>query len=223
MKSVLKFSQRLKLIPVLIIKLFVVQFFTWFALFALWIYSTPVITRYIFKTSDSASREFGTGIVWVGYCFAFYSFLAAILSFYLPALVKKIGILKVHAFALLIAAVGFLAIYFVHSKWILFIPFACIGIGWSSISNIPYKIVASSAEESHIDFYMSVFSFSVVIPQVFAATLLGFITSRFLGNNSLYTILCGGVSMLIAGGIMFFIRSPRSQNRQFAIGNRQPK
>ena len=210
MKSTLSFSQRLKLMPVLIIKLFVVQFFTWFALFALWIYSTPVITKYIFNTSDATSREFGNGIVWVGYCFAFYSLLAAILSFYLPALVKLIGIFKVHAIALLIAAVGFLAIYFVHSKWTLFIPFACIGIGWSSISNIPYKIVASSAEESHIDFYMSVFSFSVVIPQVFAATLLGFITDRFLGNNSLYTILCGGVSMFVAGAITLFIRSPRS-------------
>ena len=207
--------------PVLIIKLFAVQFFTWFALFALWIYSTPAITKYIFKTADTTSPEFENGIIWVGYCFAFYSLLAAFLSFRLPALVKKAGIVKVHGVALLIAAAGFLAIYFVHNKWTLFIPFSCIGIGWSSISNIPYKIVASSAAEPDLDFFMSVFGFSVVIPQVFAATLLGFITTRWLGDNSLYTIVCGGFSMLVAGVIMFWIGEVHSTSPQSTVDGPQ--
>ncbi|HXL57073.1 MAG TPA: MFS transporter, partial [Chitinophagaceae bacterium] len=198
MKPRQKYFERLKLMPVLVIKLFVVQFFTWFALFALWIYSTPAITKFIFKTTDATSPDFEKGIMWVGYCFAFYSLLAAFLSFFIPVLIKKIGILKLHAISLLIAAVGFLAMYLVHDKYTLLIPFACIGIGWSSISNIPYKIVGETAGETNMDFFMSVFSFSVVIPQVLAATLLGFITTHFLSDNTLYTILCGGVSMLIA-------------------------
>jgi maltose/moltooligosaccharide transporter len=200
-----KYFQKLKLMPVLIIQLFVVQFFTWFALFALWIYSTPAITKYVFRTTDASSADFEKGIMWIGYCFAFYSLFAACLAFNIPVLIKKIGILKTHALALLIAAVGFLAMYYVHNKWSLFVPFACIGIGWSSISNIPYKIVSTVVPAYDMDFFMSVFSFSVVIPQVLAASLLQFITKHFLNGNTLYTILVGGVSMLISGILMYVI------------------
>lgn len=199
------FFQKLKLMPVLIIQLFVVQFFTWFALFALWIYSTPAITKYVFRTTDASSADFEKGIMWIGYCFAFYSLFAACLSFSIPLLIKKIGILKVHALSLLIAAIGFLAMYFVHNKWSLFVPFACIGIGWSSISNIPYKIVSTVVPENNMDFFMSVFSFSVVIPQVLAAGVLQFITKHLVNGNTLYTILVGGVSMLISGILMYMI------------------
>jgi len=174
-------------------------------LFALWIYATPAITKYIFTTTDTGSYAFEKGIKWVGYCFAFYSLIAAFLSFFIPILTNKIGILKVHAYALLFAAIGLMAIYFVHNKWMLLIPFTCIGIGWSSISNVPYKIVANVSGEKEMDFYMSIFSFSVVIPQIVAATMLQVITTNFLKGNTAYTIICGGVSMLIAAVIMWLI------------------
>ncbi|MEP6615330.1 MAG: hypothetical protein ABJA57_02065 [Ginsengibacter sp.] len=205
MKPLQNFFYGLKLMPVLIFHLFVVQFFTWFGLFALWIYATPAITRYIFKTTDAGSGNFESGIMWVGYCFAFYSLFAAFLSFFIPMANRKFGILRVHAFSLLVGSAGLLALFAVHNKWALFIPFACIGIGWSSISNIPYKIVASLAGETKIDFFMSVFGFSVVIPQILAATMLGYITIHLLNNNTLYTILFGGASMMVASAIMFMI------------------
>src|SRR6476659_5734764 len=113
MKSTISFSQRLKLMPVLIIKLFVVQFFTWLALFALWIYATPVITRYVFNTTDAESTAFENGTKWVGICFALYSTLAAFLVFAIPKILTFISKQKLHAFALLTGGIGLLLLFFI--------------------------------------------------------------------------------------------------------------
>ena len=88
-----------------LLPLFVVQFFTWLALFALWIYATPVITRYIFNSTDAESPAFENGITWVGICFAFYATLAAFLAFFIPRLLKYISKERLHAIALLIGGI----------------------------------------------------------------------------------------------------------------------
>ncbi len=185
--------------------LFIVQFFTWLALFALWIYATPVITRYIFNSTDADSPAFEQGITWVGICFAFYSTLAAFLAFVIPALLKKFTKEKIHAVALLIGGAGLFLIYFIQNKWLLFFSFTFIGIAWSSISNIPYNIISSIAPEEKMVTYFAVFSFSVVIPQVTAAFLLGYISKHFFKGETIYIMLVGGYSMLLAGLLMFFI------------------
>ena len=106
--------------------LFVVQFFTWIALFCLWIYSTPVITRYIFNSTEGNSALFADGVTWVGICFALYSTLAAFLAFAIPKLMKNISKEKLHAIALLIGGAGLLLIYFIKNKYLLFFSFAFI-------------------------------------------------------------------------------------------------
>lgn len=186
--------------------LFVVQFFTWLALFSLWIYATPVITRYIFNTTDAESSAFESGTTWVGICFAFYSSLAAILAFTIPKLTKHISKYKLHAIALLIGSIGLLLIYFFKNQYQLLISFAFIGIGWSSISTIPYSIISDIAPEEKTTTYFAVFNFSVVIPQITAAFLLGFLTRYYFGGETIYTILSGGAAMLIAALIMFCIK-----------------
>ena len=85
--------------------LFVVQFFTWLALFSLWIYSTPIITRYIFHTTDSESPAFDNGVTWVGICFAFYATLAAFLTFSIPTLLKFTTKQRLHSIALLLGSI----------------------------------------------------------------------------------------------------------------------
>ena len=189
-----------------LLPLFIVQFFTWLGLFALWIYATPVITRYIFNTTDGESPLFEKGITWVGICFAFYSTLAALLVFAIPAILKNITKEKLHAFALLIGGIGLLLIYFIKNKYFLFFSFAFIGIAWSSISTVPYSIISSIAPEEKITNYFAFFNFSVVIPQITAAFLFGFINSHFLKGESIYIMLVGGGCLLLAGFIMFFVK-----------------
>lgn len=188
-----------------LLPLFAVQFFTWLALFALWIYATPVITKYIFNSTDADSGAFKNGTVCVGLCFAFYSTLAAFLAFAIPALVKKFSAQKLHAAALLAGSAGLLLIFFIKNKYGLFFSFAFIGIAWSSISNLPYRIIGSMAPENKMAAYFAVFNFSIVIPQVAAAFLLGYITDHFFQGETVYIMLVGGCSMLIAGMLMLFI------------------
>jgi len=192
--------------------LFVVQFFTWMALFCLWIYSTPVITRYIFKSTEGDSPLFAAGVNWVGFCFALYSTLAAFLAFAIPKLINKFSKEKLHAIALLIGGVGLLLIYFIKDKYLLFFSFAFIGIAWSSISNIPYHIIGCIAPESKMAAYFAVFNFSIVIPQITAAFLLGYILNHFFKGQTIFVMLLGGSLMMLAGIIMYLI--PPTKNKQ---------
>ncbi|MEO5592254.1 MAG: MFS transporter [Chitinophagaceae bacterium] len=186
--------------------LFVVQFFTWLALFALWIYATPVITRYVFNTTNAESSDFENGTTWVGICFAFYSTLAAFLVFIIPALTKKIPKERIHAFALLAGGIGLTLIYFIKNKYLLFFSFAFIGIAWSSIGNIPYAIISSIAPEEKMTIYFAVFNFSVVIPQITAAFLLSYANTQFFKGATINIMALGGISMLAAATCMFFVR-----------------
>ncbi|MEP6711350.1 MAG: MFS transporter [Ferruginibacter sp.] len=189
-----------------LLPLFIVQFFTWLGLFALWIYATPVITRYIFNTTNAESPLFESGTTWVGICFAFYSTLAALLAFIIPRLLKTITKERLHAFALLAGGMGLLLIFFIKNKYGLLFSFAFIGIAWSSISTVPYSIISSIAPEEKMTNYFAIFNFSVVIPQITAAFLFGSINSHFLKGQTIYIMLLGGCCMLIAGTIMFFVK-----------------
>ncbi len=188
-----------------LLPLFVVQFFTWLALFSLWIYATPVITRYIFYTTETESVAFENGTIWVGICFAFYSLLAALLAFFLPRLLNHFSKQKLHAIALFAGAIGLCSIYFVTNKYMLLISFMFIGIAWSSISTIPYSIISSIAPSNKMTTYFAVFNFSVVIPQITAAFLLGYLNKHFFKGETIFVIMAGGFSMLIASITMFFL------------------
>ena len=183
--------------------LFVVQFFTWLGLFSLWIYATPVITRYVFHTTDAESSLFENGTTWVGICFAFYSLLAAALAFYLPVLLRFTSKQRLHACALFVGSIGLALLFFITQKYLLFVAFAFIGIGWSSISNIPYTIISDIAPEEKMTTYFSVFNFSVVIPQITAAFLLGYLNKHWFAGKTNYLMLAGGCSMFIASLCMF--------------------
>ena len=190
-----------------LLPLFVVQFFTWLALFALWIYATPVITRYIFNSTDAESTAFENGITWVGICFAFYTTLAALLAFFIPRLLKYITKERLHAIALLIGGIGLMLIGFIKNQYALLVSFAFIGIAWSSISNIPYRIISDTAPENKMTTYFAVFNFSVVIPQITAAFLLGYINKHFFAGETIKIILLGACSMFLSGLIMLFIKN----------------
>ena len=189
-----------------LLPLFVVQFFTWLALFSLWIYATPVITRYIFHSTDSESSAFEDGVTWVGICFAFYATLAAFLTFFIPKILKYTSKERLHAIALLTGSVGLASVGFIKSQYLLFISFALIGIAWSSISSVPYSIISDNAPEHKMTSYFAVFNFSVVIPQITAAFLLGYVNKQFFAGETINIILLGACSMFTAGFVMLFIK-----------------
>jgi Major Facilitator Superfamily len=185
-----------------LLPLFIVQFFTWLALFALWIYATPVITRYVFKSVEADSVDFEKGVTWVGICFAFYATLAAFFTFAIPVIIKRIPKQKFHALALLAGSFGMLLLFFIKEKYLLLLSFSFIGIAWASIGNVPYSVISNVAPAERVTQYFAVFNFSVVIPQVSAAFLLSYINRNFFAGESIYIMLLASGCLFIAAVLM---------------------
>lgn len=191
--------------------LFIVQFFTWFALFALWIYATPVVTKYFFNTTDSESTAFENGTQWVSICFALYATLAAFLAFLIPSFLKFISKERLHALGLIIGSMGLLFIYICRNKWGLMLSFSFIGIAWSSIGNIPYRMISALEEDGNkVMIYFAVFNFSIVLPQIAASFILGFANKYLFHSQTIYIMLAGSLSMFFAG-ILMLIFYPRGK------------
>jgi maltose/moltooligosaccharide transporter len=191
--------------PKSMVELALVQFFSWFALFALWIYSTPAITSHIYGTSDTASAIYNEGADWVGICFAAYNGLAAIVAFLLPVVAKYTSRRITHLLALFMGSFGFISIYFITDPNQLLFSMVGIGVAWASILSMPYAMLSSVLPAEKMGYYMGVFNFFIVIPQIVAAGILGFLLKSFFGNESINALLIGGVSMAIAALLCLFV------------------
>ena len=185
--------------PKTMVQLAVVQFFSWFALFAMWIYTTSAVTSHIYKTSDTTSAAYNEGADWVGVSFAIYNGIAAFAAFLLPIFAKKTSRRVTHMIALFFGAFGLLSIYFITDPTYILISMIGVGIAWASILSMPYAMLSSILPSDKMGYYMGVFNFFIVIPQIVAAGILGFMLKTFFGNVSIYALIIGGVSMIIAG------------------------
>lgn len=179
-----------------------VQFFSWFALFSMWIYTTSAVTEHIYNTKDTASLAYNTGANQVGEMFANYNIIAAAFAFLLPLLAKKTSRKFTHFLALVAGGIGLMSIYFISNPspfTIEWLPMIGVGIAWASILSVPYAMLSGALPASKMGYYMGVFNFFIVIPQLVAASILGFLVSHFFNNQPIYALVIGGVSMILAG------------------------
>ena len=191
--------------PKTMIQLAVVQFFSWFALFAMWIYTTPAVTHHIYGATDTSSELFNEGANWVGVLFAIYNGFAALTAFLLPWIAKRTSRKTVHMISLICGGIGLASFYFIKDPNLLLISELGIGLAWSSILAMPYAILAGSIPSEKMGVYMGIFNFFIVIPQITAAAILGFFVKHFFGNEAIYALLIGGASMIIAAALVMFV------------------
>lgn len=182
------------------------QFFTWTALFILWIYTTPVVTQYAFGAADPASAEYNAGADWVGVMFAFYNGVAALAAFLLPVLARRIGNAKTHMVGLLSGAAGFLLLLVVHDKMLLLLPMVFIGVAWASILAMPYVILTRVLPPRKFGIYIGVFNVFIVVPQLMVATIMGGVIRSFFPAEPKWTMLVGAVVMTAAALAMLRVR-----------------
>ena len=185
--------------PTTMKKLALVQFFSWFALFSMWIYTTQAVTGHVFGTTDTTSKLYNDAADWVSVLFTVYNGVAAAVAFLLPIIAKKVGIRMTHLLALVAGGIGLISIYFIGNKGVLLLPMVGVGIAWASILSMPYAMLSGSLPAAKMGYYMGVFNFFVVIPQIVAATILGFIVKQFFNDEPIYALIIGGFSMIIAG------------------------
>ncbi|KAF5076838.1 Major Facilitator Superfamily protein [anaerobic digester metagenome] len=186
-------------------QLAVVQFFSWFALFAMWIYTTAAVTKHVYGTTDTASELFNEGANWVGICFAVYNGVAAIVAFLLPVIAKYTSRKITHSISLIAGGLGLFSIYFVTDPLHLLISMVGVGLGWASILSMPYAILAGALPSNKMGTYMGIFNFFIVIPQILAASLLGFFTRVLFHGEAVYSLMLGGASMVLAAILVIFV------------------
>jgi len=182
------------------------QFFSWFALFAMWIYTTAAVTTHIYHTTDPASASYNDGANWVGVCFAVYNGVAAVVAFGIPPLARWSSPKMAHVVCLLCGALGLLSITVVGSPNMLLVSMVGVGIAWASILSMPYAILTGALPPAKLGYYMGVFNFFIVIPQIVAAAILGFMVKHFFGGDSLYAIVVGGASLVLAAVLMLRVK-----------------
>lgn len=191
--------------PKTMIQLAVVQYFSWFALFAMWIYTTGAVTRHVYGTADATSALYNKGADWVGVLFAVYNGFAALTAFLLPLIAKHTNRKAVHLISLVIGGVSLLSFAVIKQPKLLLISELGIGLAWASILSMPYAILAGSLPPSRMGVYMGIFNFFIVIPQITAAGILGWIVRNLFGGDPLYALMLGGGSMILAGILTVFV------------------
>jgi maltose/moltooligosaccharide transporter len=175
-----------------------VQFFSWFALFSMWIYTTSAVTSHIYGTTDTTSELYNDGADWVGILFAVYNGFAALVAFLLPVLAKLTNRKITHMISLFAGGLGLISIYFFNDPTLLIISMVGIGLAWASILAMPYAILTGSLPVNKMGVYMGIFNFFIVIPQIMAASILGLMVKNLFGGETIYALITGGVSMFIA-------------------------
>jgi len=183
-----------------------VQFFSWFALFAMWIYTTAAVTSHIYHTTDTASALFNEGANWVGVGFAAYNGVAAVVAFAIPVLAKRTSRKVAHAICLVCGALGLLSIFILTDPRYLLGSMVGVGIAWASILSMPYAILTGSLPPSKLGYYMGVFNFFIVIPQIVAAAVLGFVVGHLFHGQAIYALLIGGASLVLAAALTLRVR-----------------
>lgn len=192
--------------PSVMRKLAWVQFFSWFALFSMWIYTTQTVTSIQFGSSDTTSAAYNEGANWVGVLFAAYNLFAALWAIVIPKLVDGIGVRKAHLINCVLGGLGLLSIPFIKDPNMLLISMVGVGIAWASILSLPYTLLSDSVPASKMGTYMGIFNFFIVIPQLVASSILGFLLKNFMGNQPMYALIIGGCCLFVAGILSLFVR-----------------
>lgn len=206
-KQKISFKEIIQNTPATLWRLGVVQFFSWFALFMMWVYTTSGIAQNIWHTSatDSQSAAFNEAGNWVGVIFAAYSLFAAIYALFMGRLADKFGRRKIYMYSLILGGLGLLSMVFIHDKYLLFISMVGVGIAWSAILAMPYAILSANLPADKMGVYMGVFNGTITVPQI-AAGLLGGVLLHFVGGSAIFMLGVAGISMLIAGIAVIFVK-----------------
>jgi len=180
-------------------RLALVQFFTWSAMFIMWINTTPVVTQYTFGSSDPASAAYNEGANWVNVLFTVYNGVAALAAlFLLPIMSRTMGQVRTHAICLTIGAAGFLGFFLLRAPQALLLCEVAIGIAWASTLAMPYAILASNLPQAKLGIYMGLFNVFIVVPQLLVATVMGSLMKAFFPGEPVWTMLFAAGAWIVA-------------------------
>ena len=205
-------------------QLALVQFFTWPGLFLMWFYYSTAVARNVFGAASETDPRYTEGVQYAGLTLSFYNIVAFVFALVLPFIARRVGRKLTHSICLCCGALGLLAVGYVSDKQMLYLCMAGVGIAWSSILCMPYALLAGSLPENKIGVYMGIFNFFIVLPEIIASLFFGWIMQHWLHNNRMLAVQIGGVMMILAALICYFVvkenadvQAPASQVAEMEI------
>ncbi len=201
-----------KKMPSTMRRLGLVQFFSWFALFSMWVFTTPAIAHHVYHLpiTDTTSDQFREAGNWTGVIFGVYNAVSAIYALFLPTIAKKFGRKKTHAFSLVAGGIGLLSMYFATTPEALIYSMIGVGLAWASILAMPYAILAGSIPAGKMGVYMGIFNFFICFPQIVNGIIGGPIVKTFYQNQAMYAIVLAGVFMFCAAISVLYVQDSGS-------------
>lgn len=184
-----------------------VQFFTWFALFSMWVFATPAVAVHIYGApiGDNSSELYQDAANWVGVIFGIYNGVAALYALFLPSIAHKIGRKSTHSLSLTLGGLSLISFFFIKEPLLLLLPMVGIGIAWGSILSMPYAILAGSIPPKKMGIYMGIFNFFITAPQIINGVVGGPIVKRVYDSQAIYAIVGAGICLLIAALTVNFV------------------
>lgn len=204
-------------IPNLMKKLGIVQFFSWFALFTMWVFTTSALATHQFGLSpeDTHSVAFNKAGDLTGKLFGMYNLWAIPFAFLLTPIAKLIGKKQTHALALFCGGLGLVSMYFIKDTSLLWISMIGLGFAWASILAMPYAMLIDAIPQKKMGVFMGIFNFFIVIPQIINGLFGGLIVKGAFGNYAMGYVVVGGICMHLAAILtLIFIKTDDSNPKE---------
>ena len=182
-----------------------IQFFTWPGLFLMWFYYSLSVAYHVFGATSDTDPAFGDGKDFAGLTLAFYSVITFLFSLILPAIANRLGRKLTHSLCLIAGALGLISVAFIHDKYLLFVSMVGVGIAWASILSMPYAMLSGVLPKDKVGIYMGIFNFFIVLPEIIASFCYPWLMKYVFDNNMLSAVLSGGVLMIIAALLCYFL------------------
>jgi len=191
-----------------------VQFFSWFALFSMWVFSTDAVATHIYGLSGdyTKSLEYNEAGNKVGSAFGVYNFVAMIFALLLPVMAKYVGRKLTHSISLFAGGIGLISIYFIKDPSMLKFSMIGVGIAWASILAMPYVILSASIPAGKLGIYMGIFNFFITLPQIINGFIGGWIVKNLYGGQPIYAIVLAGILLICAAVSVVYVYDPGSKN-----------
>lgn len=184
-----------------------VQFFSWIALFGMWVFTTPAVAQHVYglAITDTKSLQYQEAGNWVGIIFGVYNAVAMVYALILPAIAYKLGRKLTHSLSLIAGAIGLLSIYFITNPMTLIFSMVGIGMAWGSILSMPYAILAPALPVRKMGIYMGIFNIFITVPQIINGLFGGTVVKRLFDSQAIYALIMSGCFLLIAAASVLFV------------------
>ena len=179
-----------------------VQFFCWAAFLYMWTYTNGAIADTVWGTTDVASEGYQTAGNWVGILFGLQSIGSVVWALVIP---KFRNIKTAYVVSLLIGAVGFASVFFIHDQYLLILSFLLIGVAWAAMLAIPFTLLTNSLSGDHIGTYLGLFNGTICLPQIVAAACGGLLLS-LVGGAQVNMFIVAAVLLVLGAVAVRFVK-----------------